>query len=291
MQPSDTPDRGHGSAFRAWEEGRFTDDDGGPGTSNVEWQLDDVREQATGAVRRGSRSGRTPQRGRRPDDGETSDTRAADGTSRIQDGDRDRSDIVKAAGPGRADRLEKRLKDASRAFRRERYGEARQILRSLVQEVPGSADVRELLGITFYRERRWRDAAKELEEFRRLTGSTEQHPVLADCYRAQRRWTKVESLWEELREASPSADLVAEGRIVTAGALADQRRYREAIALLEAGKIRGNRLAERHLRMLYALADIHERAGDVPGARALFIRIREVDPDFVDVVQRIRSLA
>ena len=57
-----------------------------------------------------------------------------------------------------------------------------------------------------------------------LTGSTEQHPVLADCYRALKRWARVDELWEELRAASPSADLVAEGRIVVAGGLADRGR-------------------------------------------------------------------
>ena len=55
-----------------------------------------------------------------------------------------------------------------------------------------------------------------------MTRSTEQHPVLADCYRALKRTEAVPGLWEELREASPSAELVTEGRIVMAGALADK---------------------------------------------------------------------
>ena len=44
------------------------------------------------------------------------------------------------------------------------------------------------------------------------TGSTEQHQVLADCYRAQKNFAEVEILWDELRKASPSAALVTEGR-------------------------------------------------------------------------------
>ena len=37
-------------------------------------------------------------------------------------------------------------------------------------------------------------------------------------------WSAVEELWDELRQASPSAELVMEGRIVMAGSLADRGR-------------------------------------------------------------------
>ena len=82
----------------------------------------------------------------------------------------------------------------------------------------------------------WNAAIKELEAFRSLTGSTEQHPVLADCYRAQKRWARVDELWEELRAASPSADLVAEGRIVVAGSLADRGRLARGDRHARAGR-------------------------------------------------------
>ncbi len=92
--------------------------------------------------------------------------------------------------------------------------------------------VRELNGLTLYRLRRWKLAAAELEAFRELTHSTEQHPVLADCYRALKRPKRVAELWDELREASPSAELVTEGRIVMAGSLADRDDVVGAIRLL-----------------------------------------------------------
>ena len=75
--------------------------------------------------------------------------------------------------------------------------------------------------------------ASELEEFRTLSGSTELNAVLADCYRALHRWTAVADLWNDLREASPDPAVVADGRIVMAGALADQGKLTQAIALLE----------------------------------------------------------
>ena len=147
-----------------------------------------------------------------------------------------------------------------------------------------------MLGLTYYREGQWKEAIRELEAFRELTGSTEQNPVLADCYRAKGEFAKVEALWDELREDSPGADLVAEGRIVAAGALADQGRFTDAIRLLESGRKKVTKPQERHLRMAYALADLYERAGDVPGARTQFGWVRSQDPDFADVADRLASL-
>ena len=42
--------------------------------------------------------------------------------------------------------------------------------------------------------------------------------------------------------------------------------------------------------MAYALADLYERAGDLPRARDLFRRVADSEPDFVDVQARIHAL-
>ena len=194
------------------------------------------------------------------------------------------------AGASHVPRLGERLRSASRAFERERFPEARSLLKPLAERAPGSAPVRELYGLTLYRLGQWKAAIKELEAFRTLTGSTEQHPVLADCYRALRRYDEVDELWSELRAASPSAELVAEGRIVAAGALADRDALVPAITLLEAGLKPSKRLKPHQLRLLYVLADLVERAGDIPRARQLFTRVAEADPDFADVEHRRRAL-
>jgi Tetratricopeptide repeat len=200
-------------------------------------------------------------------------------------------DLRKAVPPGRLPRFEGRLREAGEAFRRERFDEARRILRPLAEQAPRAASVRELYGLSLYRLGRWAQAARELEAYRSLTGSAEQNPVLADSYRALGRYAEVEELWDELRSASPGAELVAEGRIVAAGTFADQGRLDEAIGLLESTvsrPIRNPRL--HHLRMAYALADLYERAGDLPRARELFARIAASDADFVDVDARLRAL-
>lgn len=179
---------------------------------------------------------------------------------------------------------------ARRAFERERYQEARGVLAPLAQEAPGAAAVRELLGLTLYRLERWRAAATELEAYRTLTGSPDLLPVLADCYRALRRYNRVRQVWAELREASPSAEVVAEGRIVAAGALADQGDLKGALVLLEQVPTTPKRVRPDHLRQWYVLADLYDRAGDAPRARALFQRIQHVDPAFADVSARLSTL-
>jgi tetratricopeptide (TPR) repeat protein len=199
-------------------------------------------------------------------------------------------ELSTAAGPGRGGQLATRMADATYAYERERYQDARRILRSLADEVPGSAAVRELYGLVLYRSGQWAQAARQLETYRDLSGSFDQHPVLADCYRALGRYDDAEAMWNELREASPSGDVVAEGRIVAAGNKADQGDLAGAIALLERAGRRVNHPQERHLRQWYALADLYERAGDVPRARDLFSRVRAADPDAFDVRQRLRAL-
>jgi tetratricopeptide (TPR) repeat protein len=200
------------------------------------------------------------------------------------------TDLANAVGPARAARAESRLKEASEAFRRERFEDARRVLRPLSEQAPGVAAVRELYGLTLYRLGRWAQAMRELEAYRVLTGGTDQHPVLADTYRALGRYHEVDELWQELKGASPTAELVAEGRIVAAGALADQGRLHEAIELLAAGVKPTKRARTHHLRMAYALADLYERAGDLPRARDLFRRVADTEPEFVDVQARIHAL-
>jgi tetratricopeptide (TPR) repeat protein len=201
-----------------------------------------------------------------------------------------RAQVAALVGAARAPQVVARLESAVRAFEHERYQEAEGLLGPLARELPGMPTVRELRGLSLYRLERWRAAATELEAYRDLTGAVDRLPVLADCYRAQRRYRKVDEVWTELREASPSAALVAEGRIVAAGALADQGDLQAAIALLERSTKAPKRVGPHHLRQWYALADLYDRAGDTPRAGALFRRIAAEQPGFGDVAIRLASL-
>ena len=115
------------------------------------------------------------------------------------------------------------------------------------------------MGLTLYRLGKWKEAIEHLESFRELAGSTEQHPVLADAHRALGNWADVDALWAELGEASPSAELVVEGRIVVAGESRPGRshqRHSAAGAELEAAQTSDGASSPPCL-----LADLYDRAG------------------------------
>ena len=182
-----------------------------------------------------------------------------------------------------------KLEDAARAYSADRYQDAFRMLRKLSAQSPNSAPVKELLGLSLYRMGRWPLAVREMLAHHELTSSYDQFPVIADCYRAMRQYAEADATWEELRQASPSAEVVAEGRLVAAGCLADQGDLRGAVKLLE-GSLRRSRPRMSHLRQWYALADLYERAGELPRARDLFTQIAAIDPDAYDVRQRLVAL-
>ena len=201
------------------------------------------------------------------------------------------SELLRALGPEWGRSAVRRFESAARAFRAERFKEALPLLTRLARDAPEVADVRELHGLTLYRLGRFSAAMSELEYFRELSGSTEQHPVLADCHRALGRWADVEALWKELGAASPSAELVTEGRLVLAGAKADRGELPAAIRVLEQGWRLPSRPLDHHLRRAYALADLYEKAGRPPRARELFRWVESHDPWLADVSQRVRALS
>jgi tetratricopeptide (TPR) repeat protein len=200
-----------------------------------------------------------------------------------------RDEFLRLGGP-RGAKLYAQLVKAADAYAADRERDALRILRPLRGALPQSASVRELMGLSLYRSGRYDQAAEELEEYVFQCGAVDQHPALMDCYRALRNWKRVDKLWAELGEMSPSAEIVTEGRIVLAGSLADRGRIKEAVTLLErrAGDVKNAK--EHHLRLWYALADLQERAGNLPRARTLFERISRDDPTFADVAERLAGL-
>jgi tetratricopeptide (TPR) repeat protein len=193
--------------------------------------------------------------------------------------------------PAAATRAEARLADATRAYARDRYSEALAILRDLARTLPDVAAVRELHGLTLYRLGRWREAIRELEAVYELTDSPDQFPVLADCERALGNHARVAELWGELRQAGAGSDVLAEGRLVMAGSLADRGHLHDAIALLEGPAARPvRRPLDRHLRQWYALGDLYERSGDMPRARELFTKVVSHDPELSDAAERLTAI-
>jgi tetratricopeptide (TPR) repeat protein len=142
-----------------------------------------------------------------------------------------------------------------------------------------------------YRDGSWQKAIVELEaaqKFRR--GAVFNHAVLADCYRAIGNYSRVSELWTEMKDASPHPELLAEGRIVYAGSLADQGKFLEALAVMEKVPLQPRKVLEYHLRQWYVLADLHDRLGNPVKARNIFEIIMQIDSKFADVAERLSTL-
>ena len=190
-----------------------------------------------------------------------------------------------------ADRAIERLARSLHAFEAHRYSEARKLIMPLLSKVIGIAVVHEVAGLSMYRLGRWQDAADQLEIARGIKpAEVVNHPVLADCYRALRRYEKVTELWESMKLMSPQPGLLAEGRIVAAGALADQGELQAAVRMMTHGTSDPHKVQEHHLREWYVLADLYDRAGDVASARRLFVKIQSSEPKFADVADRLNTL-
>ncbi len=236
---------------------------------------DDVRDAAEGAVRRALAPRRTVSA--RPKDEDELDPQT-------------KADVAKVLEPVRANRLSGRLKAAQIALERERYSEAKRIAKSLTKELSGVAAVHEVIGLASYRMGQWRDATAALELARSIRLHIEDMPVLADCYRAQRRWNDVDAVWAELKELSPSPEVMAEGRMVAAGSLSDRGELKEAIELMLKVAAIPRRVHEYHLKQWYVLGDLYDKAGNVQKAREFFQRVALHDKEYADVSERLASL-
>ncbi|MFV0306610.1 MAG: tetratricopeptide repeat protein [Desertimonas sp.] len=190
----------------------------------------------------------------------------------------------------RAGVLAERLAAAQHALDRDRLDEARRIALPIAREAPGVAAVHELLGLVAYRSGRWKQAVTELEQAQVLRPNVELLPVVADSYRGLSRWRDVERIWDELKALSPAQEVLAEGRIVAAGALADRGEIGAALDVMSKATATPKRVRPHHLRQWYVIADLHDRAGDALEATRWFERVAHHDLDFVDVADRLRAL-
>jgi len=156
---------------------------------------------------------------------------------------------------------------------------------------PRSGAVREILGIALYRAERFRDALRELQAYRRMTGRLDQNHLIADCYRALGAPAKaIDPVRDALKARLPD-EVRAEAAIVGASALADLGRFTEALSMLRASPS-GDRLSrDFDLRVWYVTGDILERAGRRAEAAGEFRRIVRHDPGAFDAAERLAGLS
>ena len=155
---------------------------------------------------------------------------------------------------------------------------------------PRSGTVRELLGIALYRAERFRDALRELQAYRRMTGRMDQNHLIADCQRALGAPEKAIEPAREALRAPIDDDARAEAAVVGASALADLGRFDEAIAMIRALRTDERTARPFDLRLWYTAGDILERAGRRSEAAIEFGRVVTHDPSAFDAADRLARL-
>ncbi|MDW3179394.1 MAG: hypothetical protein R8J94_18505 [Acidimicrobiia bacterium] len=252
--------------------------------AEIEKRTDGLREQARQAIERGGLPADVPDTA-----GDTVTVERLPLPGRPPKPVHVEKEFARIAGKEKGERAWRLYKRAGKEFENEQFTDARKTIKPLAETYTMIADLHELHGLCLYRLGKWDEAIEELELFRAKSGTAEQHPVLMDCHRAMGHWADVDELWTELGELSPSADLVSEGRIVAAGALADRGFIDSGIRVLEKGWKIPREPMEHHLRRAYALADLLERDGKLPKSRKLFGWVASKAPDFGDAAERAES--
>jgi tetratricopeptide (TPR) repeat protein len=194
------------------------------------------------------------------------------------------------ARPGKGEILVQVFANAVAAFMADDYDEAIRLGEQAKHIALRSIAAREFLGLAYYHSGRWNEAARELSAFRRISGSTEQNPVLADCYRAMKKPQRAVELCDEIDRARVDEAVYFEGAIVAAGALTDMGRLDEAIARLERLELRPDVAEDHHLRAWYMLGDLLARRGRFTQAREWFEAVAAADPDATDAPERVAKM-
>lgn len=200
------------------------------------------------------------------------------------------SELKATARPGKGDILVKVFADAATAFLEGDYADAIRLGEQCKHMALRSPAIREFLGLAYYRAERWAEAARELTTFRRLSGTVDQNPVIADAYRALGRPERALETAEEVGTLRVAPAIFYEAAIVAAGALADMGRIDDAIARLERLDLDPEVAEEHHLRAWYALGDLLQRRGRFSQARTLFEAVAAVDPELTDAPERARRI-
>ena len=157
--------------------------------------------------------------------------------------------------------------------------------------------VREGAAETAYAAGKFDIALGEYRALRRMTGSSDYLPVMADCERALGRPQQALRLIKEAAGQPMAPESSIELRIVEAGARHDQGQTAEAARLLRATIAGLGRqgldpaMRESVARLNYALADVLIDLDDPNGARGAFTRAVELDDDgATDAQERLDQL-
>jgi tetratricopeptide (TPR) repeat protein len=151
--------------------------------------------------------------------------------------------------------------------------------------------VREAVGIAAYQTGRWAEALAELRAARRLTGSDDYLPIMADSERALGRLDRALALVKEADVSTLDRAMQIELLIVESGIRRDQGLAAAAVVVLQVPELKSTRLRPWSARLFYAYADALLGAGREEQARDWFSRAIEADPDgMTDAADRLNEL-
>lgn len=194
------------------------------------------------------------------------------------------------ARPGQGEAAVKAFQEAVDLLQRDRGSAAVTAALRAKDLAPRSGAVREILGMALYRAERFREALRELQAYRRITGRLDQNHLIADSHRALGTPEKaVEPARDALKARLPE-EVRAEAAIVGASALADLGRFTEALSMLRSPPTRDRESRDSDLRVWYVTGDILDRAGRKAEAAREFERIVRHDPGAFDAAERLAGL-
>ncbi|MFI0966967.1 hypothetical protein ACH4S8_37125 [Streptomyces sp. NPDC021080] len=141
------------------------------------------------------------------------------------------------------------------------------------------AAVREAAGFAAYANQKFSEALAEFRAARRMTGSVELWPVMADCERGLGRPEKALEMAgaPEVHKLDKASQV--EMRLVAAGARRDMDQLDAAIVTLQSPELASNSVQPWTARLRYAYADALLAAGREGEAREWFAKTVESDKD------------
>ncbi|MGE7391306.1 hypothetical protein ACQKM2_38145 [Streptomyces sp. NPDC004126] len=141
------------------------------------------------------------------------------------------------------------------------------------------AAVREAAGFAAYATQKYSEALAEFRAAKRMTGSVELWPVMADCERGLGRPERALAMAGEPEVQKLDKAGQVEMRLVAAGARRDMGELDAAIVTLQSPELASSAVQPWTARLRYAYADALLAAGREDEAREWFAKTLEADKD------------
>ncbi|MET9964325.1 hypothetical protein ABZ128_35490 [Streptomyces sp. NPDC006326] len=153
------------------------------------------------------------------------------------------------------------------------------------------AAVREAAGFAAYATQKYSEALAEFRAAKRMTGSVELWPVMADCERGLGRPERALAMAGEPEVQKLDKAGQVEMRLVAAGARRDMGQLDAAIVTLQSPELASNSVQPWTARLRYAYADALLAAGREDEAREWFAKTVEADKEgAMDASDRLAEL-